>query len=80
MHVSVAKGAEQGLSFLKYIDFLDTNHFIPPGCRRWVDRIREKGNEANHEIVIMNKAEAEEILSLSEMLLKILYEFPNMVK
>jgi hypothetical protein len=80
MHLAVSKGAQEGLPFAKYVDFLDSNHFVPPGARRWVDRIREKGNEANHEIVLMTKPEAEEMILFSEMLLRILYEFPAKVK
>jgi hypothetical protein len=80
MHLAVSKGAEEGLPFVKYVDFLDSNHFVPPGTRVWIDKIREKGNEANHEIVITSKPEAEEIISFCEMLLKILYEFPAKIR
>ncbi len=80
MHLAVSKGAEEGLSFVKYVDYLDTNHYVPPGSKSWIDKIREKGNEANHEIAIMTKAEAEDILSFCEMLLKILFEFPSKLK
>ena len=80
MHLAVNKGAEEGMTFVKYVDFLDSNHFVPPGARGWVDKIREKGNEANHEIIIMTKPEAEEMISFCEMLLKILYEFPAKIK
>lgn len=80
MHLAVSKGAAEGLSFVKYVDYLDTNHFVPPGSRGWVDKIREKGNEANHEITLMTTAEAQDILSFCEMLLKILYEFPSKLK
>ena len=41
-----------------------------------MDYIRQKGNEANHEIVIMDRPEAEELLVFSSMLLKFIYEFP----
>jgi hypothetical protein len=41
-----------------------------------VDHIRKKGNEANHEIAIMSRTDAEELISFIEMLLKFMYEFP----
>ena len=44
-----------------------------------MDHIRKKGNEANHEIRLMKKADAEELISFSEMLLKFIYEFPQRV-
>jgi hypothetical protein len=44
-----------------------------------VDHIRTKGNEATHEIVLMTKADAEELIAFTEMLLKFVYEFPAKV-
>lgn len=80
MHIAVAKGAKEGETFLKYVEFLNAKHFIPPDAKEWVDQIRQTGNEANHAIVIMDEAAAEELLSFSEMLLKLVYEFPASVR
>jgi Domain of unknown function (DUF4145) len=80
MHIAVSKGAGVGDSFIHYVQFLADNHFIPPDAKDWVDHIRTKGNEANHEIVIMNKDDAKELLLFSQMLLKVIYEFPAAVK
>ena len=76
MHVAVQKGAKEGKSFVDYVEYLSTNHYVPPDSKIWVDHIRQKGNEANHEIVIMSQADALELLSFVEMLLKFIYEFP----
>ena len=59
---------------------LADNHYIPPDAKEWVDHIREKGNEANHEIAIMESDDAELLLSFIQMLLKIIYEFPTTIK
>lgn len=40
---------------------------------------REKGNEATHEIVAMTKDDAVELVTFTEMLLKLVYEFPSRV-
>ncbi len=80
MNISVSKGAKEGKSFSSYVDFLGENNYIPPGAKIWVDHIREKGNEANHEINVVKKEDAQELLSFCEMLLKIIYEFPAKVK
>lgn len=80
MHIAVAKGAKQGESFVSYVEFLSSGNFIPPDAKDWVDHIRKKGNEANHEINIMKKEDAEELLSFMEMLLKVIYEFPARIK
>jgi DNA-directed RNA polymerase subunit RPC12/RpoP len=79
MHIGVDQGAEEGKSFLHYINYLAEKGFVPPNGKHWVDHIRKKGNEANHEIVIMNKQDANDLILFIEMLLKFIYEFPNMV-
>lgn len=76
MHIAVNQGAAAGLSFVEYVDYLVNNHFAPPNSRQWVDRIRAHGNEANHQIVVKTQADAEEIITFLEMLLKFIYEFP----
>jgi len=49
---------------------------VPPGGHGWVDHIRKKGNEANHEIVLMSEDDAKDLISFAEMLMKFIYEFP----
>jgi hypothetical protein len=81
MHIAVSKGAEQNNNFIFYVDFLKEKNYIPLEAHNWVDHIRKKGNEANHEIIIIAKEDALELLSFVEMLLKVIYEFPaKMVK
>lgn len=80
MHVAVEKGAPEGKPFVIYVEHLATNGYIPPGARGWVDHIRTKSNEANHEIAVMSAADAEELLSFTGMLLKVVYEFPAALK
>lgn len=80
MHIAVSKGAKPGESFAHYVEYLTDNHFVPPDAKDWVDHIRKKGNEANHDIVIMSTEDAQELIAFSEMLLKIIYEFPAAIK
>ncbi len=76
MHVAVDQKAPEGQKFVQYVDYLDQEHLVPAGAKQWVDRIRQKGNEANHEIGIMEQEDAEDLISFAEMLLKNVYEFP----
>src|SRR3989344_2818885 len=55
MHIAVARGAQAGLYYTEYVRFLDENHYTPPDSKDWVDHIRDQGNTANHQIVIMEK-------------------------
>ncbi len=80
MHLAVSLGAAAGDPFINYVQFLADNHYVPPGAKGWVDHIRKKGNEANHEITLMQQADAEELLAFVQMLLKVIYEFPAAVQ
>lgn len=80
MHIAVSKGADTGKNFVYYVEYLRDKNFVPPDAKDWVDHIRSKGNEANHEILLMQKEEAEELISFIGMLLKIIFEFPARVK
>lgn len=79
MNIAVSQGADEGKNFYHYVEYLADNGFVPPNGRGWVDHIRKKGNEATHEIVVMSRENAEELISFSEMLLKFIYEFPAQV-
>lgn len=80
MHIAVSKGAETGKNFVYYVEYLSGKNYVPPDAKDWVDHIRTKGNEANHEISLMGQADAEELLSFIEMLLKVIFEFPASIK
>lgn len=77
MHIAVEKGAEKNKPFVYYVDYLEEKHFLPPDSKAWIDSIRAKGNEANHEVTIMSHEDAKSLIDLFEMMLKFLYEFPS---
>lgn len=79
MNIAVAEGAADNLKFIEYVEYLSTQGYIPPNGKEWVNYIRKRGNEANHEIVIMAKSDANKLLHFIEMLLKFVYEFPQTV-
>ncbi len=79
MNIAVQQTAPPGQPFVAYIDFLEQAGFIPPNGKIWVDQIRQKGNEATHEIPQVAQADATQILQFTEMLLRFVYEFPSMI-
>lgn len=79
MNIAVDQGAEEGLNFFIYVNYLSDNHYIPPNGKGWVDHIRRKGNEATHEIALMNRSDSENLIVFIEMLLRFIYEFPNSI-
>lgn len=80
MYIAVDKGAQKNKSFIDYINYLDNQNYIPPGCKEWIDLIRTAGNEATHTIQLVSQSQAESLLSFTEMLLTIVYEYPAIAK
>ncbi len=80
MSLSVQHGADAGKKFAFYVDYLDKEGYVPPNGKEWVDRIREGGNEATHELPGTERKQAEQILTFVEMLLRFNYEFPQMLQ
>jgi len=76
MHMAVDKGADENRSFAHYVDYLSDHGYITPDGKKWVDYIRSRGNDANHEISLMTKPDAERLLLFTDMLLRLVYEFP----
>lgn len=79
MNVAVQEGAESDKPFIFYVNYLETNNYLPPKGRDWVDKIRQKGNEATHEIAPMSLEDTADLIGFVEMLLRFVYEFPGMV-
>lgn len=79
-HVAVDLGAKKGQRFIDYVNYLDDNHFISVKSHVWVDKIRKLGNEANHDLTIFSKKDAELCLKFVEMILKSNYEYPSFLE
>lgn len=80
MHIAVDNGAGEGMTFSQYVGFLDEAHYIPPNGAEWVDEVRKRSNEQNHEIVIATRDDAVQLLDFIEMLLRFIYEFPSRIR
>ena len=79
MNIAVENGAEPGKSFATYVDYLADKGYVPPNGEEWVDYIRKRGNEANHEIALMSEEDARALIVFLEMLLRFIYEFPQTI-
>lgn len=77
MNIAVSEGADEGAGFKYYVKYLADEGHIPPKATAWVDHIRDRGNDANHEITIMGREDVERLIRFSEMLLRIMYEYPS---
>src|SRR5262245_13939554 len=77
MHVAVGVGADGGQNFTEYLDYLNSRGYLTTQNKGWVDHIRQKGNNANHKIDPLYRKDAEDLINFTEMLLRLVYEFPT---
>ena len=80
MNVAVDKGALQGKQFVFYVEYLAEQGHISPTMRAWVDKIREIGNEATHEIPSPDDETTNTALTFTTLLLKNVYETAHRLK
>ena len=79
MNVAVTKGAEAGKHFAEYVEWLLMEGYAPRGSEGWVKYIKDRGNEANHQIVSKEYDEAVGVLLFTEQLLRNLFGLPSLV-
>lgn len=77
MHIAVGEGAKEKEGFAFYVKYLIDAGYVAPKSRPWVEQIRQRGNTATHEITPVRREEAEEMIALSQMVLQLVYEYPN---
>lgn len=74
MNTAVSEGAKENLNFFEYIEFLDKENIIPRNAKPWLNKLREIGNEANHEIKHVKVEQAQDAIKFVEILLKNVFE------
>ena len=79
MNISVAKGAPEGLNFVNYVDWLNSEKYIPPGSSTLLTEIKDFGNKANHKIIPRQPEEADRFLTFLEMLLVFMFQYSGEV-
>ncbi|UDB49877.1 DUF4145 domain-containing protein [Bacillus safensis] len=75
MNVAVEKEAKKGKNFVYYVEFLVDNAVVPKSTKKWLDAVRENGNEAAHETQKSSREDTEKIINFLEILLRSVYEF-----
>lgn len=85
LHIAVANGLppkdakDRAPSFLAAIDHLEAEGVITTRMRPWVNRVKDVGNEANHELASIDGAAAKDVALFTRQLLHLAYELPAMV-
>ncbi|ELB2184812.1 DUF4145 domain-containing protein [Vibrio parahaemolyticus] len=80
MHVAVDKGAKEGESFAKYLDYLEKSGYVTPPMKGWVDLIRQHGNKSTHKLESPEKERAQSTVMFTAELLRLVYEMEFMYK
>jgi hypothetical protein len=68
---------EKGKHFTEYVKYVADRVFAPTYTAAWLDQIRVDGNKATHELGIMGEPDALLLIEFIEMLLRVLFEYPN---
>lgn len=79
MNVAVEKGAEKGLGFTSYVDYLIKHNYVTT-MMKWVDQIRKNGNEAAHEIHAPDSERADITFRFTMLFLRNVYEAEAIMK
>jgi hypothetical protein len=79
MHVACHLDAPPGKAFVDYVDFLEAGHHVPSSGKTWLDHVRKQGNVATHQLVPISDADARELLTFIDMLLRLVFDFPARV-
>lgn len=84
-HIAVAHklpekdGSGRAPTFAKALKHLEDEGVITKHMRPWVDKIKDVGNEANHEIPSTTTDEAMDVALFTRQLIRLAYELPAMV-
>ncbi|SFA61484.1 protein of unknown function [Rhodococcoides kroppenstedtii] len=82
MHMAVEEGLpaknekDFAPTFVQCIDHLQAEGVITKRNRKWVDRIKDIGNEANHDLASIDKDQATTVATFTRQLLHEVYELP----
>jgi hypothetical protein len=80
-HIAVAHGLppedKKGWAptFAAAVEHLEGEGVISAKMRPWVDRIKDVGNDANHEVTPVDRDSALKVATFTEQLLRLAYEF-----
>lgn len=84
-HIAVAHGLpakntkDRAPTFQEALDHLETQGVVTKLMLPWVEKIKELGNDANHELPTMSQADAMDIAEFTRQLIRLAYELPAMV-
>lgn len=82
LHVAADKGFKPSSygAFQKSVEFVYEQNIMPSGSKEWVDVIRSIGNDANHEIELIDEDLARLALQFTQQMLENVYRSPALAR
>jgi hypothetical protein len=83
-HIAVANGLppknerDRAPGFLEAVNHLETEGIFTRRMRKWVDRIKDVGNDANHELTPITPEQALDVATFTQQLLILAYEMDEL--
>ncbi len=71
------EGDEEGKKFVQYVDFITDRVLVFPRAKDAIKRIKDIGNDANHEVCFVSREDAERALSIVRYMLTTVYSLPS---
>jgi hypothetical protein len=85
LHIAITHGLDpktdkyQSPTFYAAVEHLQASGLITPKMRKWVDRIKDVGNEANHELMPISLELAMDVSIFTEQLLRLTFEMDELM-
>ena len=76
MSCACDKGAADGKTFTEYVDFITDSVLSYPAAKDAISQLKRIGNDANHKVQFVNKADAERAMKIATYMLTAIYPFP----
>jgi Domain of unknown function (DUF4145) len=82
LHVAVEKGLppnndkDRAPTFAEALEYLEAEGFVTVHIRPWVERIKDFGNDANHEIPSTSAMQANDVATFTYEFLRLTYDMP----
>lgn len=73
MHVAVEQGAKPGLKFVQYVEHLKDEGVVGKPQHGLLTRIKDAGNDENHDVRRASIDEARDLLDLTSLLIRSVY-------
>ncbi|MEB3024060.1 DUF4145 domain-containing protein [[Mycobacterium] crassicus] len=84
-HVAVEHGLPdkdskgRGPTFAEALDHIEESDVFTARMRPWVERIKDVGNEANHDLAAISLAQARDVATFTRQLINLAYELDAMI-